>query len=221
MKKTLLIGLTLSSTLLLTACGTKEATPTLPEETPTTTSDLLSGTTTTMHCPEAVQNYLNQATFEPKSDAPSVQANTTIVVDYIGRLADGTVFDTSIESVAKACGVYVAERNYNEGLSFVVGEGKMIQGFDNAVLGMQAGQTKTVNIPPAEAYGEWSEEYVQTYPISDVPNPDDYQEGMKLSVGYGMTATITKKTDKDITLDLNHELAGKELIFDITVKTIN
>jgi FKBP-type peptidyl-prolyl cis-trans isomerase 2 len=97
----------------------------------------------------------------------------------------------------------------------------MIPGFSKAVIGMKVGQTKTVNIPAAEAYGERSEEYVQTYPLSDVPNPDDYVEGMQIAVGYGMNATITKKTDKEITLDFNHELAGKNLIFDITIKSIN
>jgi FKBP-type peptidyl-prolyl cis-trans isomerase 2 len=60
-----------------------------------------------------------------------------------------------------------------------------------------------------------------TFPLSEVPNADEFQEGMKVYLDYGMAATITKKTDKEITLDMNHELAGKSLTFDITIKSIN
>ncbi|HCB51825.1 TPA: hypothetical protein DEP21_04645 [Patescibacteria group bacterium] len=79
-----------------------------------------------------------------------------MVVHYIGRLNDEEVFDTSVESVAKACGKYTAGRNYDEGLAFNVGAGQMIAGFDNGVEGMKIGQTKTISIPAAEAYGEWT-----------------------------------------------------------------
>ncbi|MDR0282194.1 MAG: FKBP-type peptidyl-prolyl cis-trans isomerase [Candidatus Peribacteria bacterium] len=97
----------------------------------------------------------------------------------------------------------------------------MIAGFDAAVVGMKLGQTKTITIPAKDAYGERSEEYIQSFPLSEVPNPEQFQEGMKISLGYGMNATVAKITNKEITLDMNHELAGKDLIFDITVKSIN
>ena len=57
----------------------------------------------------------------------------TATVDYVGRLDEQTVFDTSVESIAKACGKYASGRNYNEGLSFGVGAGQMIAGFDKGV----------------------------------------------------------------------------------------
>jgi FKBP-type peptidyl-prolyl cis-trans isomerase len=154
MKKSLLIGLTLSSSLLLTACGTKEETPTTPETTTTGTQQqdvLPPENEITMTCPEAIETYLKSANLEGEGDV-TVKANDTIVVDYIGRLADGTVFDTSVESVAQACGTYTPGRNYTEGLSFIAGTGQMIAGFDAAVIGMKVNQTKTANIAAADAY---------------------------------------------------------------------
>lgn len=150
------MGLTLSSVLLLTACGQKEETPT-PIDTPIEPIEdqqqalLPSQPETTMTCPEAIQAYLDAANLEGEGET-TVQANDAIIVDYIGRLADGTVFDTSVENVAINCGTYVAQRNYNEGLQFVAGTGQMIPGFDAAVVGMKVGQTKTVTLAPEEAY---------------------------------------------------------------------
>jgi FKBP-type peptidyl-prolyl cis-trans isomerase 2 len=221
MKKSLLIGLTLSSTLLLTACGNKQETPSLTE-TPleSETQNLLpSENEITMTCPEAIEAYLSTANLEGEG-TESVQANDSIVVDYIGRLADGTVFDTSVESVAKACGTHNTERNYNQGLEFIAGTGQMIPGFDAAVIGMKLNQTKTVNIPTAEAYGEYNSELVFTVP-TDGLDTSGLTEGMQIMTPDGMPATITKITNQEITLDYNSQLAGKDLIFDITLKAIN
>jgi FKBP-type peptidyl-prolyl cis-trans isomerase 2 len=222
MKKSLLIGLTLSSTLLLTACGNKEKTPTLGE-TPTPEMQeqpiLPSQPEITMTCPEAIQTYLNNANLEGEGDA-TVQANDLIIVDYIGRLADGTVFDTSIESVATNCGTYTSGRNYNEGLKFTAGVEQMIPGFDAAVLGMKINQTKTVNIPVAEAYGEYRADRVINIP-TDGMDISGLSEGVQIMTPDGVPATISKITDKEITLDYNSPLAGKDLIFDITLKSIN
>ncbi|MDR2540330.1 MAG: FKBP-type peptidyl-prolyl cis-trans isomerase [Candidatus Peribacteria bacterium] len=223
MKKSLIIGSTLSLSLLfLAACGNKEETTT-PEETLTGTEQqaiLPTENEITMTCPEAIQAYLNQANLEGEGDI-TVKTDDAIVVDYIGRLANGTVFDTSVESVAKACGIYNANRDYNEGLSFTVGTQGIIQGFNSGALGMKLNQTKTVTVPATQAYGERIEEYVQTYPTADFGNLEGFVEGQRIYAPDGSSALISKITDKEITLDLNHELAGKDLIFDITIKSIN
>ncbi|GHV25862.1 hypothetical protein FACS1894176_05420 [Bacteroidia bacterium] len=86
---------------------------------------------------------------------------------------------------------------------------------------MKLNQTKTVTVPAAEAYGERIEEYVQTYPTADFGNLEGFVEGQRIYAPDGSSALISKITDKEITLDLNHELAGKDLIFDITIKSIN
>ncbi len=84
-----------------------------------------------------------------------VKENDHVSVDYIGELEDGTIFDTSIEDVAKDGGVYNPNRKY-EPLSFTAGAGQMISGFDRGVIGMAVGEEKTLVIPPEEAYGESS-----------------------------------------------------------------
>lgn len=82
----------------------------------------------------------------------SIQSGDQIVVDYIGKHLDGKVFDTSIQTVAEEAGLYNPQRNYEEGLAFTVGAGQMIKGFDEAVVGMKIGETKTVEIPADKAY---------------------------------------------------------------------
>jgi len=85
----------------------------------------------------------------------TVAASGDIVkVDYVGRFLNGTVFDTSYENTAKESGIYNPDRNY-EPLEFKVGEGEMIKGFDEEVVGMKIGEKKNITIPPEKAYGEW------------------------------------------------------------------
>ncbi|MBF0931871.1 MAG: FKBP-type peptidyl-prolyl cis-trans isomerase, partial [candidate division SR1 bacterium] len=131
------------------------------------------------------------------------------------------VFDTSVESVAQASGKYNPNRNYSEGLSFKVGAGQMIAGFDAGVVGMKVGETKTVKIPAAQAYGERSEENIVRFPIKDLgEDAKDAKVGMQVYLGGRFPAVITEITDTEIVFDANHELAGKDLIFDITIKNI-
>ena len=172
-----------------------------------------------MEIQKSVQEYLE------KSDKiwqwEEIKAWDNITVDYIGRLEDGTVFDTSIESIAKACGVYAAERNYRQWLPFEVWAGQMIKWFDDGVLGMKVWQTKTVQFWPEEWYGEYSEDLIITAPISEVWDMSYFSEGDTVYIWMGYPAKILKITDSEVTFDMNSELAGKSLIFDITVKSIN
>lgn len=218
-KKILILGI-LSFTFILSACGSKKSENEENSINNVSQENLLSNNENTqMTCKEAIQEYLTSANTE--SDGTEIKSGDNITVDYIWRLDEETVFDTSIESIAKACGKYTEWRNYSEGLTFNVGAGEMIAGFDAGVIGMKVGQTKTVSFGAEQGYGQPREDMIMKFPLSDLPNADDFQEGMKVYLDYGMAATITQKTDKEITLDLNHELAGKDLIFDITIKSIN
>lgn len=215
MKKTLLLSLILFSALALTACGKKS------EDLWENTSDeiLSTDTTTTMDCQKIIEDYLNNSDKEGKWEEIKVWDN--IVVDYIWRLEDWTVFDTSIESIAKACGSYNEARDYTQWLSFEVWAWQMIKWFDNWVVGMKLWQTKTVQFWPDEWYGQRNEQYVMTYTADEVWDLSQFTEGQTVYLWIWAAAKITKVTDKEVTLDLNHELAGKDLIFDITVKSIN
>ena len=86
----------------------------------------------------------------------AVEKGDYVEVEYVGKLKDGTVFDASIEEVAKDSGVYSSQRNY-EPLGFTVGKGELIEGFEEGVKGMNVGEKKEVEIPPEKAYGESGE----------------------------------------------------------------
>ncbi len=205
--KKLAIAALITSTAFLSACSQK------------TDTTLSIDPANMTPCIQAVQAYLDKA--DMQWQWASVKATDAIVVDYIGRLEDGTVFDTSVKDVAVACGKYSSGRNYDEGLAFTVGAGQMIAGFDKGVVDMKLGQTKSITIPAAEAYGERSDKNI--YPIAkkDFPQSEWLVVGAKVQTSYGQVLTVNKIEWDTIYLDGNHELAGKDLIFDITIKKIN
>ncbi|BDD06297.1 FKBP-type peptidyl-prolyl cis-trans isomerase [Aureibacter tunicatorum] len=139
-----------------------------------------------------------------------VKNGDAVKVHYTGRLTDGTVFDSS---------------EGREPLGFQAGAGQMIKGFDAAVIGMAIGDKKTVNIPAAEAYGERNPDAILEFPKSSLPEEIKPELGMKLFAqspnGQPMQVTVVEITDENIKVDANHELAGKELVFDIEMVSIN
>ena len=231
MKKLLLISLILLSGILLTACGKKtEESNNINVDSSNTVSvawssevqndDVLSSNVIEMDCTKVIEKYLEWADKEWQWEWIKVWDN--IVVDYIWRLEDGTVFDTSIESIAKACWKYNEGRDYTEWLAFEVWAGQMIKWFDDGVVWMKLWQTKTVKFWPDEWYGQRNEQYVLTYTKEEVGwDLSQFQEWQTIYLGIWAAAKIVRVTDKDVTLDLNHELAWKDLIFDITIKSIN
>jgi len=144
----------------------------------------------------------------------TVENGDTISVDYVGKLEDGTVFDTSVKEAAIDAGIYNQMRKY-EPLTFTVGAGQMIQGFDKGVVGMKIGEKKTLKIPPDEAYGEYNPELSRELPVEAVNFTPEI--GMQLATDTGLTGFVTDVGEKSFIIDFNHELAGKTLIFEITV----
>ena len=179
----------------------------------------LSSNTSKTMCANAIKDYLAKADTKGKA-GKTVAKWHQVVVHYIGRLDEETVFDTSIEEIAKACGKYSSGRNYNEGLAFQVGAGQMIPGFDKGVEWMSIWQTKTIHIEAAEAYGERSEKNLIKVPKAQIPGSEQLEKWMKVYAANGQPFTVYEVSDTEITLDANHELAGKKLIFDITVTDI-
>ncbi len=132
----------------------------------------------------------------------TVEKGDHVYVDYTGKLEDGSVFDTS---------------EGRQPLDFTAGSGQMIKGFDSAVIGMKIGEKKTVTIQPEDAYGMPDPENVIAVPRSQVP--EDVKEGDTLYAN-GQPIKVIKVTDTMVTIDANHFLAGKTLIFDITIVKI-
>ncbi len=98
-----------------------------------------------------------------------VSAGNIVQVKYTGRLENGTVFDTSDADVAREAGIYNALRGYDP-LEFTVGQGQMIKGFDEGVLGMKVGEKKKLTLIAADAYGEYDPKKIQAIPRVDVIN---------------------------------------------------
>jgi len=211
MKKTLLLSLILLSGILLTACGKKDEEPTQNIE----PVEIIENN----DCEGTIQDYLDGA--NKQWNWEEIKEWDNIVVDYIWRLEDWTVFDTSIESIAKACEKFSEGRDYTQWLSFEVWAGQMIKWFDNWVIWMKLWQTKTVKFWPEEWYGKYDESLVVKAPIDEVGDVSQLNVWDTVYLWMGYPAKILEITNKEVIFDMNHELAGKDLIFDITVKSIN
>lgn len=133
----------------------------------------------------------------------------TVKVHYTGKLEDGTVFDTSIDRTP---------------LEFTIGEGQIIPGFEQAVVGMNLGESKTTTIPVDKAYGPYREEMVLVIGREQFPADLHPEVGQRLQLhqvdGQTIIVTVTEVSEGSVTLDANHPLAGKDLIFDIQLVEI-
>jgi peptidylprolyl isomerase len=128
---------------------------------------------------------------------------TTVQVHYTGKLGDGSVFDSS---------------RGRDPLEFTVGSGQVIAGFDDAVDGMATGDSKTVTIPANDAYGERREDLLITVDRSQFPDTIEPEVGQQLQMtqeGQVAVVTVADVSEANVTLDANHPLAGKDLIFDL------
>ncbi len=139
------------------------------------------------------------------------QANygDTVKVHYTAKLDDGTVFDSSIQ---------------RDPLEFTIGQGQIIPGFEQAVVGMQAGELKTASVPSESAYGPYRDEMVIEVDLAFFPTNVNPEVGQQLQIhqadGQSIIVTVTDVSDTSATLDANHPLAGKDLTFDIELVSV-
>ena len=130
-------------------------------------------------------------------------------VHYIGTFDDGTKFDSS--------------RDRNEPLEFTCGAGQMIPGFDKAVASMEVGEVIDIHLMPEDAYGMPDPGNIVDFAIKDNPGCENFEVGQKIYLNspYGpVPCTVTAKTEETITVDANHEMAGKELNFNIELVSV-
>ena len=157
---------------------------------------------------------------DAKSNIPAKEGDV-VSVDYLGTLDNGTVFDTSIkEEAAKA---KLQLRGTYQPLKFIIGQGTLIPGFENAIIGMKEGEDKTVRLAPNDAYGQPTNEMVVIVNKSQL-SPE--LQNSKLIIGGLITTSnggrgvITNITNTTITVDFNHPLAGKTLTFKLFLRKI-
>ena len=145
-----------------------------------------------------------------------VEAGDYVLFNYVGRFENGEVFDTSIEELAKKHGVYVEDREYGP-MWARIGVGEIIPGLDEAIVGMEPGEKKTVTVPPEKAYGMPNPELIIKVPIEEFTKAGlEPQEGLYVMTDSGI-AKILKIEENLVSLDFNHPLAGKTLVFEVEV----
>lgn len=139
-----------------------------------------------------------------------VKKGDKVKVEYTGTLEDGSIFDSSDK--------------HDTPIEFTVGSGKLIKGFENAVVGMKVGEEKEIKIPPEEAYGPYNPEFVKDMPRNIFPENKQIQIGMvflvNLQSGRQIPVWISKISENSVTVNLNPPLAGKTLIFKIKIVEI-
>lgn len=137
------------------------------------------------------------------------KSGDTVKIHYTGTLDDGSEFDSSAG---------------RDPLEFALGGGQVIPGFDSAVDGMAVGDSKTVTIPPGEAYGERHDQLVQAVPRTALPEDMKPEVGMQLQSqspeGQIMNLMVTEIAEESISVDGNHPLAGQALTFAIELVEI-
>lgn len=147
----------------------------------------------------------------------SVQLGDVVFVEYVGKLEDGTVFDTNIQEEAQKAGLPL--RPSYELLSFQVGSGQVIRGFEDAVKGMKIGEKKTATIPPEEGYGLSRPEEILVANRSELNMSGVEPEiGVLVYSETGRVGNVTQVNETHVTIDFNHRLAGKTLVFEITLR---
>lgn len=133
----------------------------------------------------------------------------TVRVHYTGKLEDGTVFDTSEDGAS---------------MEFKVGAGELLKAFEQGVVGMAVGETKTIQIPADQAYGPRKEEMVFEFDRARAPENFEAEIGQQLQMyradGQPVNLMVIGKSEKSFTMDCNHALAGKDLTFDVRLEEI-
>jgi len=144
-----------------------------------------------------------------KAKQMAVQNGDKVRVHYTGKLKDGTGFDSSRDG---------------EPIEFAVGGQMVIAGFENAVVGMEPGDTKSVTIASQDAYGEHDPRLVQDIPRTELPPELEPQPGMRLTASGGdgreIALVVTEVNDNVVRLDANHPLAGEDLTFEIQLVAV-
>ena len=130
-----------------------------------------------------------------------VKEGNTVKVHYTGKFEDDRVFDTSKQ---------------REPISFKVGAGMMIPGFEKGVVGLKEGESKTIKISPEDGYGQRNEELINEIPLERLPEGVERGALLQAQTEKGpMNVVVSEIKEKTAMIDANHPLAGKNLVFDI------
>jgi FKBP-type peptidyl-prolyl cis-trans isomerase SlyD len=137
---------------------------------------------------------------------PAVAEGMVVTLDFTLTLGDGEVADSTQGEMP---------------LRFVVGQGQLLPGLEDAMIGMVVSEERDITLRPEDAYGEWDEEALEVIPLSDLPEGVELEEGMPLEVtdteGESYEANVYEVREDSVVLDYNHPLAGETLNFHVKV----
>jgi FKBP-type peptidyl-prolyl cis-trans isomerase 2 len=156
-----------------------------------------------------------------------IESGDTVTIEYTARFADGPVFDTTHSDVAEETGLaeHLPDREY-EPLTFEVGDGEIIEGVTEALIGLAEGDETTITVPPEKAYGERTDDRIVER------NPFEYEQilksegrslelGMQIESKNGHIGEVTHIDPELMRIDFNHQLAGETLEFDLAVLDVD
>lgn len=145
-----------------------------------------------------------------------MQKGDMVLVNYIGK-SDGEIFDLTVKEKAEEAGLHTEERDYSP-IPVIIGENYVIEGFEDALLDMEVGDEKEVEIESDKAYGSRSSDKVETYPEREFEKQDvQVRVGEEVMIGNQRGKVISKGSGR-VKIDFNHPLAGKDLEYWIEVK---
>jgi len=151
-----------------------------------------------------------------------IEEGDGITIEYVGRFENGEVFGTSRYEVAAEEGLLGADGEDPSdfpALSFVVGSDDIVEGIDEAVVGLEAGDEQTVTVPPEKAYGEFDPDRVREYDpeVFEGMVGESPEVGQHVQAQNGLHGDVTAVREDAVEVDFNHELAGRTLVFEIEV----
>ena len=155
----------------------------------------------------------------------TIETGDSVTLEYTGRLDDETVFDTSRKSVAEETGLAEAQpdREYTP-LTVNIGNGQVIKGMEEGLIGLEAGETETLTIPPEKAYGEPSDENIQEFETEELRGMlggQTPEEGLYLEAQNGSQGEVVHVDEGVVRVDFNHRLAGETLTFEVEIIDVN
>lgn len=153
-----------------------------------------------------------------------ISEGDSVTLHYIGRLDDGSVFDTSLHKVAEETGLLAENPTRQfEPITIEIGDENVIPGLEEALTGLEEGETATISVAPDSAYGEYSEERVGTYDreaFEELIGDHELREGFEVETDDGLPGRVTAITDEEVTVDFNNELAGERLTFELEILAV-
>ncbi|MEF8903924.1 MAG: FKBP-type peptidyl-prolyl cis-trans isomerase [Haloarculaceae archaeon] len=155
----------------------------------------------------------------------SIDTGDSVTLEYTGRLDDETVFDTSRKSVAEETGLAEVQpdREYAP-LTVNIGDAQVIEGMEEGLIGLEAGETETLIVPPENAYGEPSDDNIQEFEtenLREMLGGQTPEEGSYLEAQNGSQGEVVHVDDEVVRVDFNPRLAGETLTFEVEIIDVN